>query len=164
MKRLFAPAAAMALLVGVMIGPAVAGAHPHFPALSAPAGPLWTENGHAVDDADLVFMTDAAVAEYRVAHAGTLSPKDGCHKLNTRVDGKKVTVERHWHHEGTADRGGPCVGRPGFQLTDHGLCAKERIAFARAKEKNHWRTDYKSHAEALKDCVIRMKPRPKRGG
>jgi len=154
MKRLFsfsaAPVAALALLAGAMIGPAAA--------LSAPpmasAGPHFTENGHAVDDADLAFMTDAAVAEYQLAHAGQLSPKDGCHK-------SKALKERHWHKDGTSERGGPCVGKPGFKLTDHALCAKERIAFARDKD-DGWGVNYRAHAERLRDCIVRMKPRPKR--
>ena len=156
MKRLFsfsaAPVATLALVAAAMIGPPAA--------LSAPTmetvGPIWTDNGHAVDDVDLAFMTDTAVAEYQLAHSGQLSPKDGCHK-------QKSAKERHWHVKGTSERGGPCVGKPGFKLTDHALCAKERIAFARDKD-DGWGVNYERHAEALKDCVIRMKPRPKRGG
>ncbi|MDE0203207.1 MAG: hypothetical protein OXK73_12325 [Rhodospirillaceae bacterium] len=41
-----------------------------------------------------------------LAHAGQLSPKDGCHK-------QKSAGERHWHVAGSAERGGECIKRDG---------------------------------------------------
>ena len=41
------------------------------------------------------------------AHSGQLSPKDNCH--NHRAAG-----ERHWHNEGTAERGGACIKQDGI--------------------------------------------------
>ena len=41
------------------------------------------------------------------AHSGGLSPKDGCHK-------HKAAGERHWHLDGSAERGGECVKRDGI--------------------------------------------------
>ena len=40
------------------------------------------------------------------AHSGQLSPKDGCHR-------HKAAGERHWHQDGTAERGGACVKQNG---------------------------------------------------
>ena len=45
------------------------------------------------------------------AHPGGLSPKDGCHK-------QKSAGERHWHIEGTRDRGGVCVKRDGHRYRE----------------------------------------------
>lgn len=91
-----------------------------------------------------------ADAEFEIAHRGQLSPKDSCHK-------HKAAGERHWHKEGTDERAGPCVKVDGgsFRLTKHGLCAKERVALVRAKDKS-WGANYAGVAEQLKDCIIRM--------
>ena len=61
-------------------------------------------------DAEFTAALDEALAEFGerivLAHAGQLSPKDDCHK-------QKGAGERHWHKEGTAERGGECVKRDG---------------------------------------------------
>ena len=47
-----------------------------------------------------------AAGELVLAHAGGLSPKDDCHR-------DKAAGERHWHIEGTSERGGECIKRDG---------------------------------------------------
>ena len=108
---------------------------------AAQAAHLEAEFDRALERADAVF---------EIAHAGQLSPKDRCHK-------HKAAGERHWHKEGTTERGGPCVKVDGgsWKLTKHGLCAKERVALVRAKDKS-WGANYSAVAEQLKDCIIRM--------
>ena len=98
----------------------------------------------------------AADAEFQIAHAGQLSPKDGCHK-------HKAAKERHWHKKGTSERGGPCVKVDGktYKLFRHALCAEARVKLVRAKDR--WDGDYKGAAAALKDCIVGMHdPRDKR--
>jgi len=53
-----------------------------------------------------------AIGSAAHAHPGGLA-KDGCHKDN-------AAGERHWHIDGTADRGGECVKRDGhtFKMPD----------------------------------------------
>ena len=55
----------------------------------------------SVDDRGFPDLTDAW------AHPGQLSPKDDCHR-------HKAAGERHWHTNGTAERGGECVKRDGL--------------------------------------------------
>lgn len=107
-------------------------------------------------EAEFDKALERADAEFEIAHAGQLSPKDGCHN-------HKAAGERHWHLQGTSKRGGPCVKYHGetYRLTKHALCAKERIALIRDKE-DGWGVDWKRHAEALKECVIRLKAPSKR--
>ena len=62
--------------------------------------PFAAEFELALDDADRDF--DAIV----LAHSGMLSPKDGCHN-------HKAAKERHWHRDGTAERGGVCSKQDG---------------------------------------------------
>ena len=86
-----------------------------------------------------------------LAHAGTLSPKDDCHKWN-------AVGERHWHRVNTAaERGGPCITGPDgrvFHLSGNGLCGEERIQLVLAQE-SFWPSldDFRQVAEALKDCI-----------
>ena len=49
----------------------------------------------------LVFALSALDADGAQAHSGGLAA-DGCHKDN-------AAGERHWHRDGTRDRGGECV-------------------------------------------------------
>lgn len=118
----------------------------------------------------LAFGAGVMFASKANASNGGLA-KDGCHKLNERVDGKKVLVERHWHLKPEdADgkkrvRGGPCIKRGGetYKLTGHGLCAQARIDMVEANRR--YGADYKSIAERFKRCVIRMDaPPPVPGG
>ena len=83
----------------------------------------------------LIALGGAFFAGQATAHSGGLA-KDGCHKLNVKIDGKKHVVERHWKLD-PADaggkkrvRGGPCIKRDGetYRLRKHALCADERIA------------------------------------
>ncbi len=112
----------------------------------APADPV------VVRDLPLVFQP-AELEPMKLAHAGQLSPKDDCH--NHRAEN-----ERHWHVKGTSDRGGPCVKQNGetFRLTNHAICADERILLVR--ENKEWLPDYESVAEALKNCVLRLPSPP----
>ena len=64
----------------------------------------------------LVFCLGAALglaiaSGIAFSHPGGLSPKDGCHK-------QKSAGERHWHIEGTRDRGGVCVKRDGHRYRE----------------------------------------------
>ena len=80
------------------------------------------------------------------AHSGQLSPKDDCHK-------HKAAGERHWHLDGTNERGGPCVKVDGetVQFRGNALCAEERAAMYR--DRDSWLADWRAHAEALKKCI-----------
>ena len=97
-----------------------------------------------------------------LAHNGQVSQKDQCHKKNAKVDGVKITIERHWHLDPDdaggkkTKRGGPCVTRGGktYRLAKHALCADERIDLLVAQET--YGTDYKRLAAAFKRCVINM--------
>lgn len=95
-------------------------------------------------------MKEAERDRIYLAHAGQLSKKDDCHRQKSRG-------ERHWHVSGSK-RGGPCVKVDGrtFYFKNHALCAKARVAFVREKER--WRGNFRAAAEALKDCIIEMKP------
>lgn len=57
--------------------------------------------------AALALIGLAAAPGDALAHSGQLSPKDGCHR-------HKAVGERHWHVDGTAERGGECVKRDGI--------------------------------------------------
>ena len=56
------------------------------------------------------------------AHPGGLA-KDGCHKDN-------AAGERHWHIDGTADRGGECIKRDGhtFKMPDDSASPSDTVA------------------------------------
>ncbi len=88
-----------------------------------------------------------------LAHSGQLSPKDDCHN-------HKKAGERHWHRDGTSERGGPCVTQDGdtYRLTKHDICAKERILLVRESE-SYW-GNYEAAAEALKNCIISLDSPP----
>ena len=85
------------------------------------------------------------------AHAGQLSPKDDCHR-------HRSAGERHWHLDGTSERGGPCVKQDGetWKLRNHAICAEARILLI--QEDDWWRGDYESAAEALKECIVGLDP------
>ena len=149
MKRSFlgtlAHSAAVAAVLCIGVGAA------HAASLAAWSGP--PAKREAFYEAEFDRALEAAGREFQVlqlAHAGQLSPKDDCHRQKSRG-------ERHWHVEG-GKRGGPCVKVDGrtYHLRNHALCAKARVAFYREKER--WRGNFRAAAEALKDCIIEMKP------
>lgn len=148
--RLPLAAAAMAALVAAFAAPASAAA------VFQPPG--WGDDPAILEFAaefDLALeRADAEAPVFRLAHAGQLSPKDSCHR-------HKAAGERHWHKEGSAERGGPCVkdGGETQRLTNHAVCAAARIELVKAKER--WGSDYKRVAEALKDCIVAL---PDSGG
>ena len=100
-RRHILAAAAAALIAGsALFGAAQASAH--------------HDAGHPPDlqafDAEFTAAlgeTDRADSQvFILAHAGQLSPKDGCHR-------HKAAGERHWHQGNTAERGGECVKQDG---------------------------------------------------
>ncbi len=132
------------------------------PALAAPQALPWgNPEAEAVlfeADFDTAFQEADAASDalhgdkapyVQLAHSGQLSPKDNCHK-------HKAAGERHWHEANSSERGGPCVKDDGktWRLTDHAICAGPRIELVRAGER--WGANYKSVAEALKDCIIAL--------
>ena len=134
------------------------------PALAAPEPPMDAWGNPVMEIAafqrDFDQAIEAADAEFdalrqdrapylQLAHAGQLSPKDSCHK-------HKAAGERHWHKEGTTERGGPCVKVKGksYRLTNHDICAAARVELVQAKER--WGADYKRVAEVLKDCILSL--------
>ena len=54
-----------------------------------------------LEESSAAFDREYADHPIMLAHAGGMA-KDGCHK-------HKAAGERHWHEEGTAERGGECV-------------------------------------------------------
>ena len=143
-------AAAIVFAAGVVIGAAISGgvalAQPSGPAAEASAERFAFEFDAALDHADAEF--DRII----LAHSGGMSPKDNCHR-------HKKAKERHWHIEGTAKRGGPCVKAPDgktIRLTGHALCGAERAAFARDKSDGYG-VNWKRHAEALKECIVGLR-------
>ena len=125
-----------------------------FALLFLPAA-LAATSAHAHDKASI--WMGAASGPLVLAHAGGLA-KDSCHR-------DKKAGERHWHKKGSRKRAGPCVKAGGktWQLTGNAICARQRAAFAADKE-DGWRVDWKRHAQALKNCIVRLpdKPRPRR--
>ena len=119
-------AAAAAAMLVFAAAPALA-AHQALP-WGNPDAELF-EFDRALQDADAAFdALHGDPAPYvQLAHAGQLSPKDNCHK-------HKAAKERHWHREGSSERGGPCVkdGGETWRLTDHAICSGPRIELVRA--------------------------------
>ena len=101
---------------------------------------------------DRLFAAPETVAPVLLAHSGQLSKTDNCHR-------RKAAGERHWHKDGTAERGGPCIKMAGetVRLTNHAICGEQRAIYHREKE-SRWGVDYRHHAEALKDCILALPP------
>lgn len=107
----------------------------------------------------LAFGAGVMFASKANASNGGLAA-DGCHKLNEKIDGKKVLIERHWHlkpeNAGGKKRvrGGPCVkdsaGKT-HKLGSNAICAQARIAIANDKEYDGWVK--RTNARALVKCV-----------
>ncbi len=89
-----------------------------------------------------------------LAHAGQLSPKDGCHN-------HKAAGERHWHEDGTSDRAGPCVKVNGVteKMRSNALCLDERLHMTDLIE-DYWNTmgDWEDMARALRSCIQGLDP------
>ena len=122
----------------------------HAASLAAWSGPPAEREAFCEAEFDRALAASVHLPVFQLVHSGQLSPKDDCHRDRKRG-------ERHWHVEG-GKRGGPCVKIDGrtYHLRNHALCAKARVAFFREKER--WRGNFRAAAEALKDCIIEMKP------
>ena len=110
----------------------------------------------------LILVGGAFFVGQANAHSGGVSPKDQCHKLNVKVDGKKRAIERHWH-KAPEDAGGkktvragPCIKDAGetYRLAGHALCADERIAMLKADET--YGANYRRIATDFKHCVLAL--------
>jgi len=117
-----------------------------FTAETARHGP----QGAAAADFDAIPWPALGV-ELKLAHEGQLSPKDHCHR-------HKAASERHWHLEGTTDRGGPCVKVDGetFRFGGNALCPDERVALSR--DRDRWNMNWRQHAESLLACIKGLDP------
>lgn len=78
----------------------------------------WRRGSTAILALVLSGVVGLAAAGDAFAHSGGLA-KDGCHKDN-------AAGERHWHIDGTADRGGECVKRDGRTVKVHVAAADSR--------------------------------------
>ena len=124
-------------------------------AVEAKPPPAWNatsfeaEFDRAPDAADTEF--DAIV----LAHSGGMA-KDGCHR-------DRKAGERHYHKDGSVERAGPCLKIDGrtWRFAGNAVCAAERAAMAR-DEGDGWGTDWQRHAKALKRCILRIRPNPRR--
>lgn len=145
LPRLPFAAAAVAALAAFAAGPALAASDPF---------PAWGD-APAVELREFILEFDAALEEadarfdaIQLAGAGMVSPKDGCHKATH--NGQR---ERHWHIEGTKDRGGPCVRVDGetHQFGKNAICARARVALDEDREYDDWVR--RKNARALVVCV-----------
>ena len=90
----------------------------------------------------------AAAPADALAHSGQLSPKDDCHR-------HKAAQERHWHIDGTATRGGPCLKINGktYYFGSNAICAAERAAISDAREASWTGSIDGEVVDALVSCV-----------
>ena len=112
--------------------------------------PGWASNDTVDFNSVAAVEPSETPAEMPVlAHAGQLSPKDGCHN-------HKAAGERHWHEDGTSERGGPCVKKNGAteKFRGNALCLDERLHMTKLIE-DYWNTtgDWEDMARALRACI-----------
>lgn len=100
-----------------------------------------------------IDLQDADDGFILLAHAGQLSPKDDCHRW-------KAGGERHWHKDGTSERGGPCLTDSNgekWKFRENDLCQTGRIRYI-VVDDLAWPTssDWKEVATELRNCIQAM--------
>ena len=161
-RATLAAAAAFAFSAALLVAATEAASH-HEAGLQPDLQSFDAEFAEALLEADREFETIV------LAHAGQLSPKDDCHKY-------KAAGERHWHLEGTAERGGECVKRDGKTVymlemeaplrevapakvtTPWEACTPQWYEVLRELD-GFWQIGLGEDAKALMDCLRTAYPR-----
>lgn len=117
--------------------------------------PTWNADALKAEFDRALDAADAELDAILVAHSGGLA-KDGCHR-------DRKAGERHHHKDGSVERAGPCLKIDGrtWRFAGNAVCAAERAAMAR-DEGDGWGIDWQRHAKALKRCILRIRPNPRR--
>ena len=155
-KFAIASIAAAALMLGMSVAQTVAAAPQEPPVFSQ----AWGDKDLAADVLEAEFdqalqRAGETAPVIQLAHAGQLSSKDDCHR-------HKAAGERHWHKDGTSERGGPCVKVHGesYRLGENAICAKQRVAIVNDDKYDDWVK--RETAKALVKCVQGLEAPPKR--